>query len=144
MKRKFHGSSIFSIMDDQVLAFIKVIAPHLTELHIGIGSLIKMANLGDQKRSFINQLHDLFREKLIVIGTSLDNIQFLQDVDNKTRRIHLGLSANTDIRKLMNWLATPRPDGKQRVIWLFFESDQLAMEMVDTLKQVLKLITYSL
>jgi hypothetical protein len=35
----------------------------------------------------------------------------------------------------MNWLATPRSDGKQRVIWLGVE-DQLGIEMVDAIKQV--------
>jgi hypothetical protein len=57
-------------------------------------------------------------------------------MDNKASRIGLGLNADTDIPLLMDWLPTPRPDGKQRVIWLFFESDQLAIEMVDALKQV--------
>jgi hypothetical protein len=123
-------------MDDQVLAFIKLIAPSLTELYISIGPLVKMKNLDEQKRGFIKQLFELFREKLTTSYTYLDNIPFLQDMDNKTRQILLELSADTDIPLLMNWLATSRLDGKQRLIWLFFESDQLATKMVDALKQV--------
>jgi hypothetical protein len=129
-----------------VLAFIKVIASSLTELGIFIGigyfNLVKMRSLDGQKRGYINQLLKLIREKLTTttILTDVDNIPFLPNMDNKTRQIVLGLNADTDIPLLMDWLATPRTDGKQRVIQLGIESDQLAMEMMDALKQVVNFI----
>jgi hypothetical protein len=133
---------IFSYLDDRALAFIKVITPHLNG--ISITFLMRMESLGAQKRGFINQLLKIFREEKspntpISIFTMLGNIQFLQDMDNETRKIQLWVKADMAIQVLMKWLATPRPDGKQRVIWLFFfgnGNDQLAMGMVDAIKQV--------
>jgi hypothetical protein len=126
-------------LDDQVLAFIKIITPHLTGVYLEFQTM-QMENLDKQQRGFMNQLLKIFQEEkatiLITMHTRLDNIQFLPDMDNKTQKVDLNVNADTDIPLLINWLATPRLDGQQRVIWLSFWLDELAMKMVDAIKQV--------
>jgi hypothetical protein len=125
-------------LDDQVLAFFKLIAPHLTGVDIDIGftTLMKMENLDEQQRGFINinQLFEIFRGDLIRISTNFDNLPFLPpDISNT---LELDVDADTDIPLLMNLLATPRPDGQQRVIGLVISEPELTMEMVDAIEQV--------
>jgi hypothetical protein len=49
----------------------------------------------------------------------LSNIQHLPDFDNKMQEISLSLKKASDIQILMKMLvASPRPDGQQRVIYL--------------------------
>jgi hypothetical protein len=133
-------------LDGQVLAFIKLIAPHLNGINIDF--LMEMKDLDEQQCGFINQMLEIFREEkspnaLICVQTSMGNIQFLPDMDNKTLAIDLDIDAATDIPLLIEWLATLRPDGQQRVIWIN-GNDQLAMEMVDAIKQVENFIFQSL
>jgi hypothetical protein len=127
-------------LDDQVLAFIEVIAPHLTKTGVYIYLSTKVQNLDAQKIGFMNRLLKIFQEKsptLICVQTKLANIQFLPDMDNKTRHLLLKVIADTDIPLLMKWLATPRLDGQQRVISLNFEeNEQLTVNMVDAIKKV--------
>jgi hypothetical protein len=125
-------------LNDQVLAFIKIIAPHLkNEIHICIGLLMEMKNLDEQQRGFMKQLLQIIRKnRRTDITVRLDNIPFMPDMDNKTRLIFLAVNADTDIPLLMKMLATPRPDGQQKVIGLYIENDQMPMKMVDAIKQV--------
>jgi hypothetical protein len=123
-------------LDDQVLAFFKLIAPHLTGIDIDIGytTFMKMKRLDWQQRGFINQLFEIFRGDLIRISTNFDNLPFLPpDISNT---LELDVDADTDIPLLMNLLATPRPDGQQRVIGLVISEPELTMEMVDAIEQV--------
>jgi hypothetical protein len=135
-------------LDDQVLAFIKIIALCFTKLDIHIP--MKMKNLDEQQRCFMDRLLKIFRKRnsqyaFIDITTCMGNIPFLPpDMENKTRQISSEVYADTDIPLLMEMLATPRPDGQQRMIRLFFEEYQLAMRMVDAIKQVEKLFTLDL
>jgi hypothetical protein len=139
-------SLIFRFLDDQVLAFIKIIAPHLN----GIDIHLVIRNLDAQKRGFTNRLLKIFREEkspntFISMYTNIGNIQFLPDMDNKMHQLELTVDEDTDIDVgiplLMKMLATPRPDGQQRVIWLFFCDEvvfdnETPMKMLDTIKQV--------
>jgi hypothetical protein len=135
-------------LDHQVLAFIRLIAPRLTEPR-RIDIVMQMENLDEQKRGFMNQLLDTLREEtpnnhIDDMATRLDNIPFLPDMDNRTTQSRFDVKADTDIPLLVNWLATPRSDGQQRVMWLYFDEmenendDQLAtqMAMVNAIKQV--------
>jgi hypothetical protein len=125
-------------LEDQVLAFFKLIAPRLTAVEINIiwwYFVMEMANLCEHHRGFMNQLFEIFREGLIPIRicTTLDNIPFLPDTGNI---IQFNIDADTDIPLLMKMLATPRPDGQQRVIELIIWEPELTMEMVDAIEQV--------
>jgi hypothetical protein len=131
-------------LDDQVLAFIKIIAPRLTGIYMYFVMAMDVGYMDAQQRGHMNQLLQIFREEkppnaLLAIFTMLDNIPYLPDLDNKTRQLKLGVNADMDMQLLMKMLATPRPDGQQRVIRLFFLGNgnyQSAMKMLDTIKQV--------
>jgi hypothetical protein len=100
---------------------------------------MKMEDLDSQQRGFINQLLTIFREEkspntLFSIFTRLGNIQFLPDLDLD----HILLDEVADaIPLLIVFLATPRLDGQRRYITLTLLDIQLAMEIVDAVKQVL-------
>jgi hypothetical protein len=120
-----------------VLAFIKIIAPHLTKTGVHLEYVMPMENLDAQQRDFINQLIKIFREDLIRIFIKLANIQFLPNMDNQKRQLYmLNFDADTDIPLLMNMLATPHPTGQQRVIWLFIDEYGLERTMLDAIRQV--------
>jgi hypothetical protein len=120
-----------------VLAFIKVIAPLLTKTGVHLDCLVPMENLDAQQHGFVYQLVKIFREDLIRISIKLANIPFLPDMDNQKSQLYfLYVDADTDIPLLMKMLATPRPDGQQRVIKLFVKRRQFVMKMLDAIKQV--------
>jgi hypothetical protein len=124
-------------LDDQVLAFIKVIAPVLTKTGVDLDFLIHMKNLDAQQHGFVYQLVKIFREDLIRIDTEMANIPLLPDMDNRKSQLYLLIvDADTDIPLLMNMLGTPHPSGQQRVIKLFPETYELAINVLDAIKQV--------
>jgi hypothetical protein len=138
-------------LDDQVLAFIKVIAPVLTKTGVSLDFLIHI-NLNKQQcgfmdflltiirerqRGFLNQLVKIIREDLIRIHTKLANIPFLPDMDNRKSQLFvLIVDADTDIPLLMKMLATPHPSGQQRVIHLFLETYELVINVLDAIIEV--------
>jgi hypothetical protein len=124
-------------LNDQVLAFINVIASVLTKTGVDLHFLIHMEKLEEQQRDFVYQLVNIFREDLICVSTKLANIPLLPDMDNQKSQLNiLHGHADTDIPLLMKMLATARLDGQQRVIHLVINSSRLVMKMLDAIEKV--------
>jgi hypothetical protein len=68
----------------------------------------------------------------------LSNIQFLPDVDNQMENIHCIGMEESEIPSLMALLASPRADGKQRVMKLYFRQREIpiAQTLLDAVKEV--------
>jgi hypothetical protein len=65
----------------------------------------------------------------------LSNIQYLPDIDNKLQKIYLYPKV-LDIPMLMKMLASPRPDGQQRVIYM--QHKHFPRKMLKAIKEVYK------
>jgi hypothetical protein len=57
---------------------------------------------------------------------------------DKMELIDLPIQSESDIAILLEILATPRPDGQQRVASLLFQEDELAQKVLATIKKVNK------
>jgi hypothetical protein len=108
---------------------------------------MKMSDLDENQMAPVNQLFQLCGEKITTISSmsfihSLSNIQFLPDVDNKMKRIDCFGIGELDIPILMEFLASPRADGQQRVIHMHFLLGEVAMakKLLDAIKEVWKSI----
>jgi hypothetical protein len=116
----------FSFLDHRVLAFLSLIAHHITPDKVGINIEMKMSDLDENQLASVNQLLQICREKIATIPTilifkrCLSNIQFLPDVDNKMKIIVGYGIEESDIPILMGFLASPRADGQQRVMKMYF------------------------
>jgi hypothetical protein len=103
-----------------------------------------MNNLDEKQRAAVNQLLQLFREQLttltsrILFRGTLSSIQFLADVDNGMKIIDCWEVEESDIPILIKLLASPRPDGQQRVMQFYFSLEQLpvAQKLLDAIKEV--------
>jgi hypothetical protein len=87
----------------------------------------------------------MFRENLTTISSmyfdrSLSNLQFLPDMDNNVERIDWYEIQESDIPVLMQFLASSRRDGKQRVMKTSFICLQVAQKLLDAIKEVWKSI----
>jgi hypothetical protein len=125
-------------MDEQVLAFIKLIshciAPNPIYIELLMGSSKEMA----QQRACLNQLLQILRDEksqICHLECQLANIQYLPHVDSHTTRLQLDGYKESDIPHLMKMLASPRPDGRQRVIALSLTVD-LTKKIVEAIKKV--------
>jgi hypothetical protein len=126
-----------------VLAFLSLIAGRITTNKVAINFTMKMIDLYENQVAFVNGLLQMFRETLATIhsihfSSGLSNIQFLPDVDNKMKNIHCIGLGESDIPILMQFLASARADGKQRVMKILFGPRELAMaqNLLDALKEV--------
>jgi hypothetical protein len=126
-----------------VLAFLSLIAGRITTNKVAINFTMKMIDLYENQVAFVNGLLQMFRERLTTIhsihfSSGLSSIQFLPDVDNKMENIHCIGMEESEIPSLMALLASPRADGKQRVMKILIGSRELAMaqNLLDALKEV--------
>jgi hypothetical protein len=104
---------------------------------------MKMSRLDEKQRASVNRLLQLCREKMTTISHiyfngCLSNIQFLPDVDNKMETISCAKIAKSDIPILMQFLATQRSDGKQRVMNMEFLLGKVTVlqNLLDAIKEV--------
>jgi hypothetical protein len=150
MYAKAYQSSIviFSFLDHQVLAFLSLISPSITANQVEIHFTMKMSNLNENEVALVHQLLQICREKIASIhiilffNRCLSNIQFLPNVDNKMKRIDCYEIEESDIPFLVEFLASPRDDGQQRVMHVHFRSGELpaAQKLLDAIKEVGKFI----
>jgi hypothetical protein len=99
------------------------------------GSNAKQCALLDQ---LLNKFRDgLPNDKVHSFRCSLPNIQYLPDIDNKMKYIDLYFEHEqaSEIPILMKMLASPRPDGQQRVIYIEY-AENLVLELIRTIKEV--------
>jgi hypothetical protein len=131
---------ISRFLDEQVLAFFKLIAHSMHAKPISISIIMEKSNIDDKQCAYVNQLLQILREnkspsQISHLNCQMANIQYLQHVDNQISRIHLDGYEDSDILHLIKMLASPRPDGQQRVIYLNL-GEELAIKMVKSIKKV--------
>jgi hypothetical protein len=136
---------IFSYLDDQVFAFLSLIAPRITASNVGIGICfrMKLSHMDEKQRASVNQLLQLLKEKIatihcVLFHSGLPNIQFLPNVDNKMERLVCLRVQESDIPILTEFLASPRADGQQRVMKLSFCQAELpvVLKLLDAIREV--------
>jgi hypothetical protein len=105
----------------------------------------EMSKMGEKQSRYVNELLQIFRDEksstFRLLSCRMVNIQYIQHVDNQTSKLYLEGYPDLDILNiphLMEMLASPRPDGKQRVIYLSL-SDDGKKELLNTIKQVCRL-----
>jgi hypothetical protein len=74
------------------------------------------------------------------LNCSMANIESLSDLDNKMQKIKFDNIYESDIPLLIKMLASPRPDGQQRVIRVPFQDNQSTQKMLDAIKKVEKTV----
>jgi hypothetical protein len=126
-----------------VLAFLSLIAARIATNKLYIQFTTEMGHMDETQRASVNRMLQIFREKITTHSRmnfsdcSLSNIQFLADLDNKMDRIECSLIEETEIPILMQFLASPRPDGKQRVLKIYWiKYLELAQKLFDAIKEV--------
>jgi hypothetical protein len=80
-----------------------------------------MSHMDENQHAYVNRLLQLFREKMATITSIsfcryLANIQFLPNCDSKMKKIVCYGIEESDIPIVLEFLASPRPDGQQRVM----------------------------
>jgi hypothetical protein len=100
---------------------------------------MEMTKMGEKQRASLNQLLQIFREEksssICYLKCLMANIQYLQHVDNQTSRLHLEGDKSSDIPHMIKMLASPRPDGQQRVIFVNLRG-HLKKELFKAIKKV--------
>jgi hypothetical protein len=106
-----------------VWAFLSLIAPGITanSLSVQIQFAMEMSHMDENQHAYVNRLLQLFREKMATITSIsfcryLANIQFLPNCDSKMKKIVCYGIEESDIPIVLEFLASPRPDGQQRVM----------------------------
>jgi hypothetical protein len=97
--------------------------------------------MGEKQRASVNQLLQILREEkspsqIIHLNCDMANIQYLQHVDNQTTLLNLKGDKDSDIPHLIKMLASPRPDGQQRVIFVDLFGVGMKKEMLKAIKTV--------
>jgi hypothetical protein len=100
--------------------------------------------LNAKQCALLDQLLNIFRDGLPenklhgYCCPPMPNIQYLPHIDNKMQFIRLALEQESDIPILIKMLASPRPDGRQRVIEMSFERECMACmpAIIRTVKEV--------
>jgi hypothetical protein len=134
-----------SFLDGQVLEFLTFISPCLNEVFLSLYWI----KLNAKQTASMNQLLAMFRDQfantIFSVECTLASVPYFHGLDNKMEGIYLTVKEESDIQLLMQMLASPRADGKQRAIVLAFElKPELAQEMLDTIKRVKLLNGYRL
>jgi hypothetical protein len=124
-----------------VFAFLSLIAHRITTNNVAIQFVMKMSDLDENQVASVNQLLQICREKItsiprIILNHGLSNIQFLPNVDNKMKIIRCYGIEEPDIPMLMEFLASPRADGQQRVMQICFLFEPAAQRLLDAIKEV--------
>jgi hypothetical protein len=120
------------------MAFFTHILPCLAKNGVSISfnsiwSNAKQCALLDQ---LLNKFKDgLPENKLHTYCYPMPLIQYLPDIDNKMPIICLDLKQESDIPLLEKMLASPRPDGQQRVIGII-GGKNLVCVLIRTIKEV--------
>jgi hypothetical protein len=135
---------IFSFLDHQALAFLSLIAPRITANQVNIQLIMKMSDLDENQVASVNQLIQICREKIttncsIEFYGNLSSIQFLPGVDNKMKIIDCYEIKEWDIPILftiMQFLASPRADGQQRVMQMHYLFKTTVQKLLDAIKEV--------
>jgi hypothetical protein len=105
---------------------------------------MKMSHLNENEVASVNQLLQIFREKIttncsIHFYGNLSIIQFLPGVDNKMKIIDCYEIEKWDIPILftiMQFLASSRTDGQQRVMQMHYLFKTTAQKLLDAIKNV--------
>jgi hypothetical protein len=130
-------------LDQQVVAFITYILPCLALAESGVsifvnfdGSNAKQCALLDQ---LLNKIKDgLPDDKLHRFACPMPAIQYLPNFDNKRPMIslYLGNGIEAHVPILMKMLASPRPDGRQRVIYTDIWHESMVLMLIRTIQEV--------
>jgi hypothetical protein len=100
---------------------------------------MEMSNLDEMQHGLVNQFFQICRDKLSNMRSSfyLSAKQHFPDMDNKMRLIELSFKEESNIPILIHFLASPRADGQQRMIYIhLFEEEHLAQKILDAIKKV--------
>jgi hypothetical protein len=101
---------------------------------------MKMNHLDENQVASVNQMLQICREKITTMPSinfywNLSSIQFLPDVDNKVKRIDGYLIEESNVPVLIQFLASPRADGQQRVMKMHLY-EPAAQKLLDAIKKV--------
>jgi hypothetical protein len=103
----------------------------------------KISHLDENRRASVNRLFQIFREEMTTIPSIrlwqyLSNIKFLPDLDNRMMRIDCDEAEEWDIPTLLQFMASSRADGQQRVIRMAFgfRKFPVARKLLDAIKEV--------
>jgi hypothetical protein len=113
-KKNNHIAQISSFLDEQVLAFLKIISHSMVPNTVAINLVMGMSKMEEKERACVNQLLQIFKEEkspIRFLSCRLANLQYLQHVDSQTSRLHLDGYEESDIPHLVQILASHRPDG---------------------------------
>jgi hypothetical protein len=91
----------------------------------------------------MTQLDNLFKKRLptmsaIYFCQGFFPIQYVPQLDSELERIHLEITMECDFQFLMKFLASPRADGRQRVVHIKFDRFESGPKMVEVIKNVKK------
>jgi hypothetical protein len=120
-----------------VLEFLTFISAGFEDVFLSLNWL----KLNAKQTASVNQLLHIFKEQfphiVLSVECTMASVPYFHGLDNKMQGIYLTIKGESDIPLLMQMLATPRADGKQRAVLLAFElKPELAQEMLDTIKRV--------
>jgi hypothetical protein len=133
-------------LDQQVLAFFAHIIPCLAKSGVKI-FLHSHSNKSDAKQyALLDQLLNILGDGLPKnkLYSDVPNIHnpYLLDMYNKMKQIILSLNDYTDIPVLMKILASPRPDGQQRVIYVPSQVRYMTWVMLKAIKEVKNVLNF--
>jgi hypothetical protein len=101
---------------------------------------MEMSNLDEIQHGFVNQFLQISREKVPNMRSSfyLSDFKHFPDMDNQMQWIELLFKGESNIPILIKFLASPRADGQQRVIYIHLseEEEDLAQKILDAIKNV--------
>jgi hypothetical protein len=137
-KNKSAITNIHRFVDQQVLAFFTNIASCMSASEIQINLLSGLNKFDEQQLLSVNRLLKTFPiHGNLCINCAVVNIKCLQDVEDKMLPIYfLRIEEESDIPILMELLASPRPDGQQRVVCPYFPKEDLQQKLVAAIKKV--------
>jgi hypothetical protein len=109
-------------------------AAHRIEFRLGLNEPTPKQN------ALVDQLLNIFKDGdaniHLELNCRLASIPSLPDLDNKLQKIKIYKYHERDIPLLMQMLASPRPDGQQRVICVPYLNNQLKGKILDAIKKV--------
>jgi hypothetical protein len=103
---------------------------------------MELSHLDENQVASLNGLFQLCREKMTTIhciyfNRCFSNIQFLPNVDNKVERIDCWGVEEWEIPILIQFLASPRADGQQRVLLMEIQlRNEKVQKLMDAIKEV--------
>jgi hypothetical protein len=124
-------------LDHQVLAFFSLIAARITADKLRIQFTTAIGHMDENQLDSVNRLLQIFSTTISSMHfvDCLSNIQFLPDLDTEIERIDGHGIVESDIPILIQFLASPRPDGKLLVIKIY-RCVPLAQKLLEAIKEV--------